>query len=301
MERYSTESGADRTRRCLSRSISYNRWMIRFDDKVALITGGTSGIGQGAAEKLAGLGAKVAVAGRNRQALDEIVAGVRKVGGQALPLECDVTESRQVDRAVAATVERFGRLDILLCSAGLSLRAYFETTCLDALERVMRVNFFGTLYATHFALPHIIRAKGSLVALSSLTGKRGIPSYALYGASKFAIGGLYESLRLEVARHGVHVGVVSPAFVATPLRVNVLAADGKPWPEPPPPPFKVWPVDKCVERIVRLIHKRQAEAIIPWRAKPLLLMDEVFGRQIGDRLLKRNFPPEANRPNDDKT
>ena len=266
--------------------------MNRFDGQVAFITGGTSGIGRGTAERLASLGAKVAVVGRNRTALDEIAAAITTAGGQVLPLECDVTQSVQVDRAIAATVNHFGRLDIMLASAGLSLRAYFEHTCLEAFEQVMRVNFFGTLYATHFALPHIIRSRGSLVALSSLTGKRGIPSYALYGASKFAIQGLYEALRLEVARHGVHVGVVSPAFVATPLRVNVLGADGKPWPNPPPPPFKIWPVAKCVDHIVRLIDKRKPEAILPWRAKPLLLVDDLLGHIIGDRLLTRKFPPE---------
>ncbi len=102
----------------------------------------------------------------------------------------------------------------------------------------MRVNFFGTLYATHFALPHIKRARGSLVAISSLTGKRGIPSYAIYGASKFAVQGLYEcAARWSWPATRVHVGVVSPAFVDTPLRRHVLGPDGQPWPEPPPPPF----------------------------------------------------------------
>lgn len=267
--------------------------MIRFDEKVAFVTGGTSGIGRATAERLAILGAKVAVVGRNRAALDEIASQISQNGGASLSLECDVTQSSQVEKAIAATIERFGKLDIMLASAGLSLRAYFENTCLDAFEQVMRVNFFGTLYATHFALPHIIRTRGSLVALSSLTGKRGIPSYALYGASKFAIQGLYEALRLEVARHGVHVGVVSPAFVATPLRENVLAADGKPWPAPPPPPFKIWPVEKCVDHIIRLIHKRKAEAVLPWRAKPMLLIDDIFGHALGDRILTRNFPPES--------
>ena len=90
------------------------------------------------------------------------------------------------------------------------------------LAHLLLFGFFGALYATHFALPHVKKTKGSLVAVSSLTGKRGIPSYAIYGASKFAIQGLYEALHLELARDGVHVGVVSPAFVDTPLRTNVL-------------------------------------------------------------------------------
>src|SRR5262249_36501890 len=175
-------------------------------------------------------------------------------------------------------------------------RAYFEGTSLEALERVMRVNFFGALYATHFALPQVKKTKGSLVAISSLTGKRGIPSYALYGASKFAIQGLYEALRLELKRDGVHVGVVSPAFVDTPLRTNVLAADGQPWPEPPPPPFRIWPVEKCVDRIIRLIVKRRRESLLPWFAGPLLVIDQMLGRWLGDRILLRNFPKEERAP-----
>ena len=261
-------------------------------DKVAFVTGGSSGIGRATAERLGAMGCKVAIAARNRAALDEVRATIVAGGGAALVLEVDVTDSAQVAKAIADTVQTFGGLDIVVASAGLSLRAYFENTTLEAMERVMRVNFFGTLYTSHFALPHLIRSKGSLVALSSLTGKRGIPSYALYGASKFAIQGLYESLRLEVARHDVHVGVVAPAFVATPLRSNVLAADGKPWPEPPPPPFRIWPVEKCVDRVIRLIQRRQREALIPWFAGPLLRVDGMLGQRIGDRILTRKFPPQ---------
>jgi NAD(P)-dependent dehydrogenase (short-subunit alcohol dehydrogenase family) len=261
-------------------------------DKVVLITGASSGIGRATAERLADLGCRLTLAARNVEALEEVGRDVVQKGSEALIAPTDVTQSEQVEKAVTSTVERFGRLDIVLASAGLSLRAYFENTCLDALERVMRVNFFGTLYATHFALPHVIRTKGSLVALSSLTGKRGIPSYALYGASKFAIQGLYEALRLEVARHGVHVGVVAPAFVETPLRSNVLAGDGKPWPEPPPPPFRIWPVAKCVDQIVKLLVRRRPEALIPWFTGPLLLTDAILGQHIGDRILRWKFPPE---------
>jgi NAD(P)-dependent dehydrogenase (short-subunit alcohol dehydrogenase family) len=204
-----------------------------------------------------------------------------------------VTDAEQCRRAVAAAVERFGRLDVLLCSAGVSMRAYFENSDLAAMERVVRVNFFGTLYATHYALPHVKQTRGSLVAISSLTGKRGIPSYAVYGASKFAIQGLYEALRVEVARHGVHVGVVSPGFVDTPLRENVLGPDGQPWPKPPPPPFRIWPVERCVDRVVRLIVKRRPQALLPGYSKTLLTLDHIFGGRIGDRILAWNFPPEA--------
>lgn len=260
--------------------------------KVALITGGSSGIGQAAAWRLAGHGVAVALAARNQAALEQTRETIQAGGGRALALPTDVTDSEQVRRAVEETVGQFGQLDILLCSAGLSLRAYFEGTTLDTLERVMRVNFFGTLYATHFALPHVIKTKGSLVALSSLTGKRGIPSYALYGASKFAVQGLYETLRLELAPQGVHVGIVAPAFVDTPLRRNVLGLDGQPWQKPPSPPFRIWPVEKCVDRIIKLIVKRRREILLPAFTGPLLVIDQILGRFIGDRLLMRKFPPD---------
>lgn len=261
--------------------------------KIVLITGASSGIGRATALQLAGLGAHVGLASRSREALEELAKEIGARGARALVVPTDVTEAEQCRRAVEETVAHFGRLDILLCSAGLSMRSYFEGSALEALERVMRVNFFGTLYATHFALPHVKKSRGSLVALSSLTGKRGIPSYALYGASKFAIQGLYEALHLELGRDGVHVGVVSPAFVDTPLRDNVLGPDGKPWPEPPPPPFRVWPVEKCVDRIIRLIVKRKREVLLPWFAGPLLAVDRLLGSYLGNRLLAWKFPPET--------
>jgi NAD(P)-dependent dehydrogenase (short-subunit alcohol dehydrogenase family) len=264
-----------------------------FRNKVVLITGASSGIGRAAALRLAGMGARVGLAARNREALAEVRSAAGGLGSDALVLPTDVTDSDQCRLAVEETVACFGGLDIVLSCAGLSLRGYFEGSSLEVLERVMRVNFMGTLYVTHFALPHVKLRRGSLVAISSLTGLRGVPSYALYGASKFAISGLYESLRLELKRDGVHVGVVYPGFVDTPLRENVLAPDGKPWSKPPPPPFRIWPVEKCVDRIVRLLVKRRAQALLPAFTGPLLTLDDMVRRWIGDYILAWKFPPET--------
>jgi NAD(P)-dependent dehydrogenase (short-subunit alcohol dehydrogenase family) len=276
----------------LAATAPYALRMEFFGNQTVLITGASSGIGRATALRLAGYGAELALAARNGEALEELRRDIEGRGGRALVLPTDVTVSDQVKQAVENCVGHFGKLNVLVASAGLSMRAYFAGAHLEAMERVMRVNFFGILYATHFALPHVKKSRGSLVAISSLTGKRGIPSYSIYGASKFAVQGLYESLELELARDGVHVGVVSPAFVDTPLRGNVLGPDGRTWLEPPPPPFRIWPVEKCVDRIVRLIVKRRRQAVLPWFAGPMLVIDEMLGRWIGNRILTRNFPPE---------
>jgi short-subunit dehydrogenase len=101
---------------------------------------------------------------------------------------------------------------------------------------------------------------------------------------------LYEALQVELRDEGVHVGIVSPAFIDTPLRDKVLGPDGKPWPEAPRPPFRVWPVDPCADRIVRLICKRQREIFLPSFAGLLIGVDRLLGRHLGDRLLARKFP-----------
>jgi NAD(P)-dependent dehydrogenase (short-subunit alcohol dehydrogenase family) len=255
--------------------------------KVVLITGGSSGIGRATAVRLAGCGARVAVAARSAAALAEVVQDAERCGAEALAIPTDVTDAEQCRHAVETTIERFDRLDVLICSAGVSMRAAFAETDLTAMEQVVQVNFFGTLYITHHALPHIRATRGSLVAISSLVGKRGVPTYALYGASKFAVQGLYESLRLELAPDGVHVGVVSPGHVDTPLRDRVLGPDGQPWETPPPTPFRVWPVEKCVDRVIQLIVKRQAEALLPGIVRPLLALEQTVGTWLGDWFIGR--------------
>jgi NAD(P)-dependent dehydrogenase (short-subunit alcohol dehydrogenase family) len=257
--------------------------------KVVLITGGSSGIGRATALRLAGHGARVVVAARSGDALAEVVREVSAWGGEGLAVVTDVTDNEQCRRAVESAVERFGRLDVVICSAGVSMRALFGESDLTAMEQVMRVNFFGTLATTWHALPHIRATRGSLVAISSLAGKRGLPTYALYGASKFAVQGLYESLRLELAPEGVHVGIVSPGHVDTPLRANVLGPDGQPWTDPPPPPFRVWPVERCVDRIIQLIVQRQPEALLPGFVRSLFVLENTVGTWLGDWFLRRRF------------
>lgn len=264
-------------------------------DKVALITGASSGIGRATALRLARHGVRLGLAARSREALESAAAEVQAAGSRGLALVTDVTDAEQCRRAVEETVAAFGKLDILICSAGLSMRGYFEDSNLEAIERIFRINFHGTLYATYHALPHIKRAKGSLIAVSSLTGKRGMPAYSAYGASKFAVNGLYESLYLELKREGVHVGIVSPGYIETPILAKVLRPDGKPWDPPPPLPYRALPVERCVDTILNVIRRRRREGVLPWWQQLFFLLDRLFGFVISDRVLLRTFTPELYR------
>ena len=274
----------------------YNRWMKLLRDKVVLITGASSGIGRATALRLAGQGCPVALAARNQVALDAVRRECEARGGRALVVPTDVADAEQCRQAVEKTITELGRLDIALACAGMSMRGYFDGSDLAAMEKVMRVNFFGALYLMHFAMPHVKKTKGSLVAISSMSGKRATPAYALYGASKFAVHGLCEALHIEMQHAGVHVGVVAPAFVDTPLRQHALGADGRPTPEHPPEQFRIWPVEKCVDCIVDLIVRRKREALLPWFAGPFLILDQILDRRLGDRMLDKRFPPERESP-----
>lgn len=263
--------------------------MQPFQDKVVLITGASSGIGRATALRLAGLGAHVALAARNVTALQEVARAAIDLGRQAVVVPTDVSDPDQCRQAVAITVQHLGQLDILICSAGVSMRSAFAESSPAVMEQVLRVNFLGTMHTTYHAIPHVRQTRGSLVAISSLTGKRGTPHYSIYGASKFAIQGLYESVRQELATDGVHVGLLSPGFVDTPLRDKVLGPDGQVWDSPPPLPFRLWPLKRCVDRLVRLLVRRETEALLPPIVRPFLALDVLLGGRLGDRFLTRRF------------
>jgi len=257
--------------------------------KVVLITGGSSGIGKATALRAARLGARVALAARSLEPLEAAASEVRTLGAEVLTVPTDVGDPAACRAMVAATVARFGQLDVLINSAGISLRGDFEPTTPETTERIFRVNVLGTIYATQAAIPEVRKTRGSLIALASLAGKRGCPSYAIYGASKFAVCGLYEAIRIELSDDHIHVGVVSPGFVATPLREKQLGPDGLPHPEPQKVPFEIWPVERVVECVLYLVRTRKSEAYLPWFVRYYVALDALTHQIFSDRIIKSRF------------
>jgi NADP-dependent 3-hydroxy acid dehydrogenase YdfG len=194
---------------------------------VALVTGASSGIGDATARALAGAGASVAVAARRRDRLDALAGELRSTGGRVLVLASDITDPDQATEAVEATVGEFGRLDILVNNAGVMLLGPMVGADVSEWTRMLDLNVRALLQCTHAALPHLLRAAESgprrvadLVNISSVAGRIARPGSGVYNATKFAVGALSESLRAEVTRRHVRVGLVEPGAVATELQAQ---------------------------------------------------------------------------------
>ncbi len=192
--------------------------LTAYDGLAALVTGASSGIGRALALRLAREGARVALVARREGELEAVASRIRAAGGEALVLPCDVAERDRVAEVASRALEHFGRVDLLVNNAGYGHhRSFLEWDVAD-MERVMRVNYLGTLYFTKALLPQMVaRRSGWIVFMASVAGRIGMPEEAAYSASKFALVGLAEALSLEVEDRGVHVLTVCPAVIRTPF------------------------------------------------------------------------------------
>ena len=239
-----------------------------FKDKVVVITGASSGIGEELAYRLAEQGAKLSLAARRTERLEAVKAECEIRGGQSIAVPTDVGEQAQCESLMRKTVEAFGGIDILVNNAGVSMWAYFdEVTDLSIFEQIMSANYLGSVYCTHYALPHLKASRGQIVGVSSLTGKNGVPTRSGYAASKHAMVGFFDTLRIELADDGIDVTMIYPDFVATETRKHAFGPDGKPLGESPVREGEIMSVEKCVELMLPAIQKRKRELVMTTRAK----------------------------------
>jgi short-subunit dehydrogenase len=243
--------------------------MASMQGKTVVITGASSGIGEELAVVLASRGANLVLAARREEELARVAKRCEQAGGRALSVPTDVSEQESCRCMVERAVESFGGLDLLVNNAGITMRARFdEVTDLSLYERLMRVNYLSAVYCTHYALPHLKTRKGLLVAISSLTGKTGVPTRTAYAASKHAMQGFFDSLRVELLGSGVDVLVVSPGFVDTPIRSSAVGPDGKPVTQSKRDESgDTMDVHTCVAQIVSAIGRRQRELVMTARGR----------------------------------
>jgi short-subunit dehydrogenase len=242
--------------------------MTEFKDNVVILTGASTGIGEAMAHQLAEQGAWLALAARNAAKLEAVAAECRTRGGRVLVAPTDVTEEAECQQLVERTIAEYGRVDTLINNAGLSMWMKFEDVeDLDSLEYIMRVNFFGSMYCTYYALPYLKQSQGRIVAIASVAARTGIPTRTAYAASKHAMVGFFESLRIEVEDDGVSVTIAFPDFVASGMHTRSLGADGKPLGHNPLQVDKIMTSETCARLILEGASARRRQVIMSNRSR----------------------------------
>ena len=245
-------------------------------DKVVVITGGSSGIGKALAEAFGSKGSKIVITGRKKEALDEALLSLKGQGIEAIAIQGDVSKEEDNKIMAEETVKAFGKIDILINNAGISMRAPFKDVDLDVIRKVMDINYWGAIYATKYCLPEILKTKGSIIGISSIAGFRGLPGRVGYSSSKFALQGFLESLRTELLKTGVHVLTACPGFTASNIRKTSLTSDGTSQGESPREEEKMMTAEECAERIYKATVKRKKFLIMTAQGKMTVFLNKWF-------------------------
>jgi hypothetical protein len=245
--------------------------------KVAIVTGASSGIGKATALALASRVAGIVAASRNQEALQAVENEVRSRGGTILAVATDVTDRVQVRRLVDVSLDRFGKIDVVVCNAGVYPRGPVHTLKIEDYELSMSVNFYGTLNLVYGVLPHMLtRGSGHIVVVSSVDGRKGLPQDAAYVSSKWAVTGFTDVLRQELHGTGVCATAILPGRVDTPM----IATLRVPWVS------RKISSDRVAAAIVSAIRKRKAESIVPYAGPKTLIILSAISPRLGDWLVR---------------
>jgi NAD(P)-dependent dehydrogenase (short-subunit alcohol dehydrogenase family) len=246
--------------------------MSRFTSQVVLITGASSGIGAEMARQFAAEGACLVLTARDAAKLDAVASECRagRADARVVVVPTDVTIEAQCRDLIGRAIAEFGRLDALVLNAGMSMSARVdEITDIAVFETLMRLNYLGCVWCTVPALPHLKASRGRIVVISSLAGLTGVPRRSAYCASKHALAGFYDSLRIELAASGVSVTMVHPGFVYSDINRRALSADGTPFGERAyrRKPSEVMTTPECARQILNATAARRRELIMTAKGK----------------------------------
>lgn len=265
-------------------------------DKVVIVTGASSGIGKALVYELAKQHAKIVMAARNIQELLNIEQDLKKSGVESLAVRTDVTKELACKDLIEQAYGRFGRIDVLINNAGISMRAVLQDLDVSVLHKVMDVNFWGTVYCTKYALPYLLASKGSLAGIISIAGFIGLPGRTGYAASKFAVRGFLDTVRIENRKKGLHVLVAAPGFTASNIRKTALNAAGRQQGESPRNEGNMMSAEKCARIIVKGIRKRKRQIIMTFVEGKLAVFLSKWMPRLVDRLSYSHMAKEPDSP-----
>jgi len=266
-----------------------------FKDKVIIVTGASSGIGLASARLFGSYGSKVVLAARSIDKLYELAPSVSSNQDNVLCVKTDVSKEEDCQNLINATVEKFGKIDILVNNAGISMRAMFKDLDLSVIKSLMDVNFWGTVYCTKFALPWLLKSKGSVVGVISIAGFSALPARTGYSASKYAIRGFLDTIRIEHLKDGLNVLVFAPGYTSSNVRNAALTADGSPQGKTPLNEGKLMSAEKCAEYLAKGLAKRKSQMILTPLGKATVLAHRLFPR-LTDKLTYNFIAKESDSP-----
>lgn len=257
-----------------------------FQDKVAVVTGGSDGIGKALVQLLLSKGAKVATCGRNHDKLYQLKTS--HPNNDLFIFAADVSREQDCKKFIDETIRCYGKIDILINNAGISMRAEVAETDLDTLRRVMDINFWGTVYCSKFALPHVLATRGTIVGVSSIAGFRGLPGRSGYSASKAAVNSFLEVLRTEILESGANVMWVCPGFTTSNIRNVALDKDARPQGETTMNEGEMMSAEECAGHILHAIEKRKRTLVLTFTGKRAIFMNRFFP-SLADKMVRRFF------------
>ncbi len=265
-----------------------------FKDKVVIVTGASSGIGLATARLLGSLGANVVMAARSYEKMCEFASGVSSAD-KVLAVRCDVTSESDCKSLIESAVRRFGRIDILINNAGISMRAMFKDLDLSVLRRLMDVNFWGTVNCTKYALPYLLQTKGQVVGVISIAGYSALPARTGYSASKYAVRGFLDTVRIEHLKDGLGVLVFAPGYTSSNVRNAALTADGTPQGATPLEEDKLMSAEDCALALAKALARRRSQAILTPLGRATVWAHRLFPR-LTDRLTYSYIARETDSP-----
>lgn len=269
--------------------------MYPIKNKVVIVTGASSGIGKAIAYEFAKQGANLSLAARRIDLLNQIKLELEASGTTVMVQATDVTSESDCKRLIELTRETFGHIDILVNNAGISMRSMFLQVDLKVLRRLMDVNFWGAVHCTKYALPYLLEAKGVLVGVSSVAGFHGLPGRTGYSASKFALHGFLETVRIEHLKDGLHVLLIAPGFTASEIRKNALTHDGSPQEMTPREEQKMIAPERVARILIRSIRKKKRNKIISFSGQLIALMQRILPKRV-DAMIYRTMSKEVDSP-----
>ena len=243
--------------------------------KTVLITGASSGIGKALALEFGSKGYAVIITGRDESKLLEMSNLLSMKNINHCWIKADVSIEEDNKRTIEEIQKKYGRLDVLINNAGISMRAMFNDCSTEVIRNLMNINFMGTVYATKYALPLILESKGSIVGISSIAGYRGLPARTGYSASKFAMQGFLEALRTELLHKGVHILVAYPGFTNSNIRNTALNAEGNQQGESPLEEQKIMSAEEVAAHIYKAVINRKRD-LIYFQQKIVFLLSKNF-------------------------